>query len=283
MWLLARIFPVLIGDLVPRGDSNWDCFLKLLKICEICTAPVLSADSAAYLEVLVEEHHDQFKAVYPGISIIPKMHFMIHFAQQILKFGPLIQAWTMRHEAKLRIIKRAARVSNFKNICQSVAKRHQHLLCYYIHTNQLLNISVSEGTRKHHALTSFSENVQLLLSEQYSITEESVIVTLSFVKYNNITYKVDAFIMLSYDALEPTFGKIVSIVKTESGGIVLVLNQFVTEFYDNHYKAFYVSECHGSSLLCNITNLTYYSIFHIRQSFANEKKLYINFKHHFEF
>lgn len=51
MWLLARIFPLLVGDLIPRNNPNWDCLLKLLKICEICTAPVLSADSAAYLEV----------------------------------------------------------------------------------------------------------------------------------------------------------------------------------------------------------------------------------------
>lgn len=53
------------------------------------TAPVLSADTAAYLEVLVEEHHDQFKIIYPGVSIIPKMHFMVHFARQILKFSSM--------------------------------------------------------------------------------------------------------------------------------------------------------------------------------------------------
>lgn len=75
MWLFARILPLLVGDLVPRDNSNWDCFLKLLKICEICTAPVLSADSAAYLEVLVEEHHHHFRKAYPGVPLIPKTHF----------------------------------------------------------------------------------------------------------------------------------------------------------------------------------------------------------------
>lgn len=129
MWLLARIFPILVGDLIPRDDSYWDCFLKLLKICEICVAPMLSADTAAYIEVLIEEHHTMFKSLYEDASIIPKMHFMVHFAEQILNYGPLIHTWTMRHEAKLRIIKRAARVSNYKNVCQTVAKRHQHLSC----------------------------------------------------------------------------------------------------------------------------------------------------------
>ena len=28
MWLLIRIFPVLLGDLIPTEDSHWQCFLK---------------------------------------------------------------------------------------------------------------------------------------------------------------------------------------------------------------------------------------------------------------
>jgi hypothetical protein len=136
MWLLARVFPLLVGDLIPRDDRHWECFLKLLKICEVCVAPVISEDSAAYVELLIEEHHTEFRKIYPTIAIIPKMHFMI---QQMINFGPLIYTWTMRHEAKLRVIKRAARISNFKNVCQTVAKRHQHLLCYYIQICFLLN------------------------------------------------------------------------------------------------------------------------------------------------
>ena len=98
MWLLARIFPLLVGDLIPRDDRYWDCFLKLLKICEVCIAPVISEDSAAYVELLIEEHHTEFRKIYPSTSIIPKMHFMVHFSRQIINFGPLIHTWAMRHE-----------------------------------------------------------------------------------------------------------------------------------------------------------------------------------------
>ena len=113
MWLLAQVLPMLVGDKVPRYDARLQCFVKLLKNCEICSASLLSEDSAAYLEVLMEEHHTQFKSLYSGAPIIPNMHFMIHYPQQILKYGPLINTWTMRYEAKLRVIKRASRVSNF--------------------------------------------------------------------------------------------------------------------------------------------------------------------------
>ena len=279
--LLARIFPLLVGDLVPRGNSNWDCLLKLLKICEICTAPILSADSAAYLEILVEEHHTLFKIVYPGVSITPKMHFMIHFSQQILKFGPLIQAGTMRHEAKLRIIKRAARVSNLKNVCQTAAKRHQHLLCFYIHSNQLLNTPIKEGTAQQHLITFFSSDVQLMLKERYQLADQSFIYILSYVTYNGITYKPNAFLILVYDVLEPIFGKIVTVMKTERNEIILVLNQFVTDYYDSHYNSFCVSESEETQLY-SVQSLTYYNVFHSRRTFAKDNKLYLSLKHHFE-
>ena len=119
MWLLARILPFLVGDLIPRDYPQWECFLKLLQICDICTAPSVLPDTAMYLELLIEEHHTQFSVLYGKNLIIPKMHFMVHYPGQIFRFGPLIQAWTMRHEAKLRIIKRAARASNYKNVPDS--------------------------------------------------------------------------------------------------------------------------------------------------------------------
>ena len=125
MWLLFRIFPLLIGDLIPRSFS-----------------------SSRYLEMLIEEHHSEFSELYGNSLIIPKMHFMVHCPSQILRFGPLVYAWTMRYEAKLRIMKRAAKASNFKNVCQTVAKRHQHLLCYYLHVNKIFLQNVEIGPCK---------------------------------------------------------------------------------------------------------------------------------------
>ena len=139
MWLLIRILPFLLGDLIPRNNLHWQCFFKLLEICDIATAPSISKESAAYLKLLIEEHHIQFCELYGSSSVIPNMHFIIHYPSQILRLGPLVHSWTMRYEVKLRIIKRAARMSNFKNICQTVVKRHQHLLCYYLYTTELFS------------------------------------------------------------------------------------------------------------------------------------------------
>lgn len=277
MWLLARVLPLLVGDKVPRDNAQWQCFLTLLKICELCSAFKLSEDSAAYLEVLIEEHHSQFKILYSDASIIPKMHFMIHYPQQIIKYGPLIHTWTMRHEAKLRIIKRAAKVSNFKNVCQSVAKRHQHLLCYYMHSKMMLSKSNTFGPLKLHSLTDNTSRVELLLKQLYNLLKETVLLSTSFVTHNGLTYKPNAFILYSYNNSEPIFAKVVTILKADNK-VLLVLDEFITKYYDSHYHAYCVGRSE-SSQVCNLHNLPFPFIFHLRHTFVDDNKLHISYKY----
>ena len=281
MWLLARTFPLIIGDLIPEENANWDCLLKLFEICKICTAPALSEDTAAYLELLIEEHHGQFKKLYITASIIPKMHFLVHYPRQILRFGPLIQTWTMRNEAKLRIMKRAARISNFKNVCLSAAKRHQHLVCFYIQSDSLFQMKIDKGKYKQHHFTFFPSRVQCLLTDKYGLTEQSSLSTLSFVTCNGIMYKPDALLLLSYNAMEPTFGKIGTVIITDSEEIIFVLTIYLTRYYDNHYMAFCVSET-DTFAVRSVSSLSFNNIFHLRRTFAQDNKLYVNTRHFIE-
>ena len=41
MWCLARMLPLIMGDLIPENDTYWDNFLQLLKFEEIVFAPIL--------------------------------------------------------------------------------------------------------------------------------------------------------------------------------------------------------------------------------------------------
>lgn len=122
MWLLSRSLPLLIGHFVPVDDMGWQCFGLLLTILDICTSHSISADSVAYLITLIEEHHTLFKEVYPHASFTPKMHFLVHYPEQILRFGPVIYSWTMRYETKLKLCKQAAKFGNFKNISPKTSK-----------------------------------------------------------------------------------------------------------------------------------------------------------------
>ena len=128
---LSRFFPLLIGDKVPYYDDQyWVSFLLLLKICSISVSPICTPDTIPYLKMLIEEKLYTFMQLYPDSRLIPKYHYMIHYPSQIEKFGPLINSWTMRHEAKLSFVKQVSKRSNFKNVPQTVAKKHQLWQCY---------------------------------------------------------------------------------------------------------------------------------------------------------
>lgn len=136
MWTFATILPLLIGDKIPLENPQWECFLLLLQISKLCTAKVISPGLSAYLSALVEQHHQEFKLCYPGVSLTPKMHYMVHLPSEMLRVGPLIASWCMRMEAKNSYFKKVARVGNFQNIAYSVAKRHQRLMCAYLQNSR---------------------------------------------------------------------------------------------------------------------------------------------------
>ena len=85
MWLLGRVLPLVIGDLVPDDDEMWLNFLLMMEIVDRLFSPQVSEDTAAYLVVLIDDHHKSFVDLYPGESVIPKMHFMVHMPRLILK------------------------------------------------------------------------------------------------------------------------------------------------------------------------------------------------------
>ena len=88
-----------------------------------------------------------------------------------------------------------------------------------------------------------------------------------------------------YDVLAPVFSKITTVIKTECEEVILVMNEYVTEYYDSHYRAYCISEHHNTATslhLFSVKNLPYYNIFHLRRSFAKDNILYVGLKCQFE-
>ncbi|XP_028419229.1 uncharacterized protein LOC114544960, partial [Dendronephthya gigantea] len=61
MWCLFRFLPIMIGDKVDEQLENWHCLLKLWNIVQICTSPGITKADAAYLKVMINDHHKMFK------------------------------------------------------------------------------------------------------------------------------------------------------------------------------------------------------------------------------
>ena len=86
MWCLGRLLPLMIGDRVPNDNERWKNFLLLLSIMDYVLAPAISLDCVVHLRELIRDHHETFKELYPTCSIIPKMHYIIHYPECIEKY-----------------------------------------------------------------------------------------------------------------------------------------------------------------------------------------------------
>ena len=150
MWTLARFLPLVIGHIIPEDNENWENFLCLLDIMDILFAHNVIADACGYLEVLISDHHSTFLELYPHVSITMKMHSIIHMPRLIQEYGPLINHWTTRFEAKHKYFKHLANImGNFTNVCYSLALRHQLHQCYLLlNQDKLLGEQIEIGPGK---------------------------------------------------------------------------------------------------------------------------------------
>ncbi|KAK0131464.1 hypothetical protein N1851_033866 [Merluccius polli] len=121
-WTLLRLLPLIIGHLVPKHNKAWDILL-----------PKFTEESLCYLESKISDHRSLLQEVFPDYKLKPKHHFIEHYAHLVKCFGPLVDFWTIRFEAKHSYFKKVVRdVNNFKNILLTLSTHHQLLLAYHL-------------------------------------------------------------------------------------------------------------------------------------------------------
>lgn len=88
MWCLARYFPLMITEWIPPDNDHLILFCDLLRIVDLCCAPVTSATAAAYLRILIKDYSQEMLLLYPSKNISPKQHFLVHYPRQLVQQVP---------------------------------------------------------------------------------------------------------------------------------------------------------------------------------------------------
>jgi len=68
LWVLLRILPYVIGDLVNEEDNVWEVYLLLWQICDIVFAPSVHQSWLSTLQQLIAEHNRLLVDTYDGAS-----------------------------------------------------------------------------------------------------------------------------------------------------------------------------------------------------------------------
>ena len=248
MMTLSQHLPLIIGDRIPTDDPHWKSYLLLLRICQIANSPICSPDTIAYLRVLIEEKLHTFKSLYPHEKLLPKHHYVLHYPAQIERLGPHIQCWTMQQEAKLSFVKRVARLSNYKNVCKTVAKKHNFWMCYqFLKNPNLLTPSITYSPK----FTS-----QPLLSEDQCIQDvflaliphigmESQIQHFSCIRVQSTSLHKGTYLLTKYDVDCPFFGKVIDIL-CHMSTLLIYVQKYMGEMFHSHYNAFLIKSYGGS-------------------------------------
>ena len=209
------------------------------------------------------------------------MHYMVHYPSQILKYGPLIYAWTMRHEAKLSVLKHAASHGNFKNIAYTVAKQTLHALCYHLNCEAPFLSSCFE-TSKTFSEVPFADEKEDIRTYfnglNFSIPE--LIKHPNWIKIYDKQIKKFACVYLGNGEIYPKFGKIVDLFEVPTlvsmPTYSILIQHFDTLFFDSHFGGFAVNLLSSFSVY-SVTSLSSFPLFHSHKAY-NQSVTYIVLK-----
>lgn len=107
--------------------------MDLKEIVELVLSPRFTEETIQYLQTKIQDHRQMLKEVFPHFTLCPKHHYIEHYPDLILCFGPVVHLWTIRFEGKHSFFKRTVHdTQNFKNVLKTLAWRHQCMMAYYL-------------------------------------------------------------------------------------------------------------------------------------------------------
>ena len=163
----------------------------------IVFAPEVTANLADFLSYLVEEHHTQFKLLFPDKPLLPKHHFMIHYGAKMKQFGPLICYWCMHFEAKHRFGKEvSSSCRNFMNICKTIAVRSQHRLANDLLNHTLFKPVISAGTPSHVIIQNMDDSIAEAICLHFGLERQDELYILSSCQLGHYCFKPGCYLSL---------------------------------------------------------------------------------------
>ena len=279
--LLVRILPFLIGDKVEENDHHWECFLLLRKIIDIVLAPVASEELSSSLKLLIKEHHTKFVSLYGISSCIPKMHFLIHYPEQMLTVGPMVRTWTMRQEAKLNFFKQCSHLANFKNLSFSLANRHQRWACYEFASGTILHFPLECGPpKKDTGITYIKDETKDIQDGVANIIPQidkdtTTIFHPRWIYKNGVHYKCNnAYLIVGTDGLDPLFGQLDDIMVLGGDFVIFLVSMCSVLYFDSHYHAYTVTVT-STQLL--VSKLFDHNVYHSHKLANGQSYIYLKY------
>lgn len=189
MFCFVINFSLLIGEIIPRDCFEWNLYLTLRKILDICFSLKIHTDFPEILEYYIHEHHELYLEI-SGLHLPPKFHLLLHYPHIMNSIGPLTQISSMRYEAFHQNFKKTA----YNTKCKK---------------NIILTMSVKNSIKIANFILNYDEITQNLIQngplkrlkkcdiQRYNVTFTETAFSTKFIKYNGRNIKPGMVTFLS--------------------------------------------------------------------------------------
>lgn len=207
---LLRLLPFMIGNVVPEEDASWTVLMDLKEVVELMLCPRFDEETIQYLQSKIDEHRKVLQDIFPEFRLLPKHHYVEHYPALIRAFGPLVHLWTMRFEGKHRFFKRVIHdTQNFKNVLQTLATRHQHMVAYHLSAPTFFQPHQQSSHVTSVTVSDLPEVAQEYIKNK---TDSRIIYSTSKFIVDGTTYSPGMFLSVGEDGGLPQFSKIEKIL-----------------------------------------------------------------------
>ena len=274
VWAFFRYLPLSIRNIIPFND-HWQLLLYLEEIVDLVMASTFYDSTLVYYEHLYFDFLSLFKLLFPDCSIIPKLHFGLHFPSIVRKNGPPKHFWAMAFERKNGQIKRPSHcMNNFQNPLLTLCNRIQgHALYSQLYSGLLYDrVSIYSS---HEILLEDYPHLDL---EPYLLHHDQLTIDVTdYVIVKGTEYRKGYFVIIEMAERGYLFGKIVTIICDNPNVPILMLNVFITCDFDYHSFSYRVSQKSPSETkFCRIEELI---DFHPLDSVRNSTGTFIRLKY----
>lgn len=244
LWNLMRFFPLQFYSYIQAdNESTWELLLLLGGIVDVVMSPRQCSESIALMHTLITDFVELLQDVFGQDCMIPKVHFLVHYPSLTAKFGPLYFCSTLRFEAKHSYFKSIARqTKNMKNICFTLAKRHQLLQCYQNSSSNFLVNDMLMGKSCTIDMKDLHESLQLLLVPLGF--QDGQCQTTSSVSIHGTKYCKNMFVCVAVEQGLCQFAQITMIILKHVEAF-FVCNRWETLSYDKKRHAYIINVIPG--------------------------------------
>lgn len=238
-WALLRFLPLLVGHCVPEGEKSWNIILELKDIVDLLSSSSFTTETLCYLQAKISDHRQLLLEVFPCTKLRPKHHYLEHYPVLIKKFGPLIEFWTLRFEAKHSFFKKVVRdAGNFKNILRTLATRHQLMLAYYLEMPSVFKPSIETGHVSVVSVDILDAAVRVAIWNKFKDLDTVSLASTVFL--NGTKYSKGMVLSVGHTSGLPDFGKVLEICIVD-GRILFIIELFTAGFLE-HLRCYQLTE-----------------------------------------